>query len=190
MSVLNVFDPAMCCSTGVCGPQVDPVLPRFASDLEHLGSMGIKVTRYNLAQEPGAFAAEPKVKELLQTKGNDCLPILVLDGKVISEGTYPERPALLSMVGLTGVTPGEAVITPAVQELIALAVAVSTHSDQAFRFHYDQARKLGVSKEDMIQAVDIALTVQDGAGRTMLLQARKYLGIQETSACAPGSGCC
>ncbi|MBI3131790.1 MAG: arsenite efflux transporter metallochaperone ArsD [Acidobacteria bacterium] len=190
MTTLHVFDPAMCCPTGVCGPQVDPALPRFASDLDHLASMGIQVTRYNLAQEPGAFAAEPLVKELLQTKGNDCLPLLVLDGKVISEGAYPDRPTLLALVGLNGVKAGEALITPAVQELLALAVAMSTNSDQAFRFHYDQARKLGVPKEDMIKAVDIALTVQDGSSRTMLLQARKYLGIQEASACAPGSGCC
>lgn len=190
MPRLTVFDPAMCCATGVCGPQVDPVLPRFASDLDHLGSLGIQVTRFNLAQEPGAFAAEPEVKVRLQAQGNDCLPILMWDGKVISEGAYPDRPTLLAMVGLAGVAGGRPVITPAVQELIALAVSVSTHSDQAFRYHYDQARKLGVSKEDMIQAVDIALTVQDGAGRTMLQQARKYLGIQEATGCAPGSGCC
>ena len=31
MTHLQVFDPPMCCSTGVCGPQVDPELPRFAA---------------------------------------------------------------------------------------------------------------------------------------------------------------
>ncbi len=33
MTTIEVFDPAMCCSTGVCGPQVDPDLARFAADL-------------------------------------------------------------------------------------------------------------------------------------------------------------
>ncbi len=190
MATLHVFDPAMCCSTGVCGPQVDPALPAFASDLEYLGRLGVTVTRYNLAQEPGAFAAEPLVRERLQSMGPDCLPLLVLDGKVVSEGAYPDRPTLLALTGLDGAKAGEALLTPAVRELVALAVAMATNSDQAFRFHFDQARKLGVSKEDMIRAVDIALTVQDGSGQTMLRQARKYLGIQEASGCAPGSGCC
>ena len=48
MIKVQVFDPAMCCSTGVCGPSVDPVLPRFAADLEWLKSKGVQVERYNL----------------------------------------------------------------------------------------------------------------------------------------------
>ena len=49
MSKLQVFDPAMCCSTGVCGPSVDPALAHFASDLEALKSAGVVVERFNLA---------------------------------------------------------------------------------------------------------------------------------------------
>ncbi|MEX2621006.1 MAG: arsenic metallochaperone ArsD family protein, partial [Egibacteraceae bacterium] len=56
MVTVEVFDPAMCCSTGVCGPSVDPALARFASDLDWLGEQGAQVRRYNLGQEPGAFA--------------------------------------------------------------------------------------------------------------------------------------
>ena len=56
MIKLQVFDPAMCCSTGVCGPSVDPVLPRFSADLEWLKSReGVQVQRYNLAQEVAAL---------------------------------------------------------------------------------------------------------------------------------------
>lgn len=57
---LEVFDPAVYCSTGVCGPSVDPDLARFAGDLQWLSSDGVHVTRYNLATEPQAFAdSEP-----------------------------------------------------------------------------------------------------------------------------------
>lgn len=190
MSQLLVFDPAMCCSTGVCGPQVDPELPRFASDLDHLASLGLEIVRYNLAQEPGAFAEQALVKARLQVQGNDCLPLLLLDGRIISEGRYPDRATLLQLVGLAGGKFGEELLTPAVQELIALGVSIATHSDQAFRFHYDQARKLGVSKEDMIKTVDVALSVQDGATEITLRQARKYLGLEEAATCTPGAGCC
>ena len=55
MVVLQVFDPPMCCSTGVCGPKVNPALPRFAADLNWLKSQGVHVERFNLAQNPDAF---------------------------------------------------------------------------------------------------------------------------------------
>lgn len=190
MPTLQVFDPPMCCDTGVCGPQVDPVLPRFASDLECLASLGVTVSRHNLAQDPGAFVAVPLVKQFLQEKGNNCLPLLLVDGQVVSEGSYPDRATLLALVGAPKPAAGGSHLTPAVRELIALAVAISAHSDQAFHFHFDRARKLGVSKEDLIQAVDVALNVQDGAANLMLNQARKSLGIEAPSDCSPGSGCC
>jgi len=31
---IQVLDPPRCCSTGVCGPNVDPELVRFAADLD------------------------------------------------------------------------------------------------------------------------------------------------------------
>jgi len=55
MTAVRVFDPAMCCSTGVCGPSVDPQLARFSADLDWLTSQGVAVERFNLAQQPAAF---------------------------------------------------------------------------------------------------------------------------------------
>lgn len=51
MKKLEVFDPAMCCSTGVCGVEVDPVLAQFAADLKWVAEHGIAVERHNLGQE-------------------------------------------------------------------------------------------------------------------------------------------
>jgi hypothetical protein len=63
MSVtLRVFDPAMCCSSGVCGPSVDPELARFAADVAGCSKQGVAVERFNLSQQPGAFARPPPVK--------------------------------------------------------------------------------------------------------------------------------
>ena len=61
MKKLEVFDPAMCCPTGVCGVEVDPVLAQFAADLKWVEAHGVAVARYNLGQEPQAFAANPAV---------------------------------------------------------------------------------------------------------------------------------
>jgi len=70
----------MCCSTGVCGPSVDPELARFESDLRWLATQGADVTRYNLAQEPGEFAGRPVVAAMLTSGGEDVLPIVLVDG--------------------------------------------------------------------------------------------------------------
>ncbi|HTN04894.1 MAG TPA: arsenic metallochaperone ArsD family protein, partial [Planctomycetaceae bacterium] len=64
MKHVQIYDKPMCCSTGVCGPQVDPVLPRFAADLDWLKSQGHQVERFNLAQQPDAFIANPDVHQL------------------------------------------------------------------------------------------------------------------------------
>lgn len=101
MSHLDVFDPPMCCSTGVCGPSVDPLLAAFAADVEWLVSQGVSVTRYNLAQDPQAFVAHPLVKDALQREGDACLPLVVVNGDIVSRGTYPRRAELAQLAGVT-----------------------------------------------------------------------------------------
>ena len=97
---IEVFDPAMCCSTGVCGPTVDPELARFEADLRWLTTQGASVTRYNLAQEPGEFVARPVVAAMLQSGGEDVLPIVLVDGKVRFSGTRPSRADLAAPLGI------------------------------------------------------------------------------------------
>ena len=82
MTRVEVFDPPMCCSTGVCGPDVDPVLVRFAADLQWLAKEGVHVERHTLSQQPQAFAANSAVKSLLETEVNECLPLILVNGQV------------------------------------------------------------------------------------------------------------
>ncbi len=97
---LEVFDPAMCCPTGVCGPNVNPALVQFASDFLWVAGQGVHVERYNLAQQPQAFATNETVKTALEKYGNACLPLILLNGSIVSEGRYPGRDELARMVGL------------------------------------------------------------------------------------------
>ena len=99
MPTLQVFDPAMCCSTGVCGPGVDPVLARFASDLSWLEAQGVSVQRFNLGQQPEQFASAPQVLAELQADP-EVLPLIVVDGEIVSRRDYPTRRQLASWVGL------------------------------------------------------------------------------------------
>jgi hypothetical protein len=102
MTAVRVFDPAMCCSTGICGPSVDPELVRFAADLDWLKTQGVSVERFNLAQQPAAFAADAAVKAALETKGEAGLPLVKVDGEVKSSGVFPSRDELAAWAGLGG----------------------------------------------------------------------------------------
>ena len=97
---LQVFDPAMCCSTGICGPSVDPELVRFAADLDWLNGAGICVERFNLAQQPEAFVAHAAAKQALESEGASALPLIMVNGTVKSRGTYPSRQQLAEWAGL------------------------------------------------------------------------------------------
>jgi protein-tyrosine-phosphatase len=99
--VIRVYEPALCCNTGVCGPDVDESLVRFTADLEHLQGLGVDIARHNLANDPGAFAANPAVAGFLSVAGSDGLPLVLVDGVTVATGTYPDRARLLRMAGRT-----------------------------------------------------------------------------------------
>jgi len=99
MKKLEVFDPAMCCSTGVCGVDVDPVLVQFAADLKWAEEQGVSVQRHNLGQEPQAFAANPAIVKEMEL-GMDRLPIILVDGQIVSTGMYPSRQQLAQKLGI------------------------------------------------------------------------------------------
>ncbi len=100
MAVLEIYDPPMCCSSGVCGPAVNPALITFAADLEWLQGKGVEVRRFNLAQEPAAFAANPLVKEKLAVSLIACLPMILLDDRLMSHSVYPSRRELAVWAGV------------------------------------------------------------------------------------------
>ncbi len=100
MLKLEVFDPPQCCSTGVCGPGVDPKLVQFAADLHWLANQGVAVERFNLAQQPMAFAANAVVSATLRQSGNECLPLVLLNNAIVSRGTYPGRQELARFAGV------------------------------------------------------------------------------------------
>lgn len=100
MTTLTVYDPAMCCSTGICGTEVDQKLVNFAADLDWLKSLGIAVKRINLSQEPAAFAENAKVKSVLETSGIEGLPVVLIDDDLHSTGRFPGRQELAEMAGV------------------------------------------------------------------------------------------
>jgi hypothetical protein len=89
----------MCCSTGVCGVEVDPVLVAFNADLQWLAGQGVEVSRHNLSQEPQAFAANPAVLKEMEA-GMERLPVTLVDGRVVATGAYLSRAQLAQKLEL------------------------------------------------------------------------------------------
>lgn len=101
MKSVKIFDPALCCPTGVCGPSVDPELTRVASVVFSLSHKGFDVTRYNLANEPAAFVENEVVSEVLQKQGPDALPMVLVDGEVVKTGEYPSNEEFANWLGVS-----------------------------------------------------------------------------------------
>ena len=184
MTMLEVFDPAMCCSTGVCGPAPDPVLPAFAADLDWVADHGVAVRRFNLSQEPGEFVQRPAVQHLLTRDGDDALPIVMLGDTVLSSGRYPSRDELAGWAGVTD-TPPARLWSDAVAELVALGAAVGANCEPCFKFHYDKARKLGVAQDDLVASVRVAQQVKDTPAKAMLDLAGKLLAVDASAFGSP-----
>lgn len=94
MTMIQVFDPALCCSTGVCGVEVDQQLVGFSADVDWAKQNGADIQRFNLAQEPLVFAENGAVKNFLERSGAEALPLILIDGEVALAGRYPNRAEL------------------------------------------------------------------------------------------------
>ena len=196
MATIQVFDPALCCSTGVCGVDVDQQLVTFAADVDWLRKQGVTVERFNLAQQPQAFATNVAIRQLLETQGESALPAVVVDGTIKQSGCYPSRDQLATWAGTATV---HSIFTEQVAELVAIGAAIASNCEPCFKFHYDQARKLGVTDADMRRAVDLAQRVKETPARAVLDLASRYLDkkaslaaitVTAVSSAKPQGSCC
>jgi hypothetical protein len=100
MKKLEIFDPAMCCQTGVCGPATDPELLRVAAVIGAMRKMGAEILRYNAASQPEDFVNNKPVAAILEKEGADVLPVTVLDGKIVKAGEYPTNDEFAKWLGV------------------------------------------------------------------------------------------
>jgi hypothetical protein len=113
MSTIQIFDPALCCNTGVCGVDVDQQLINFAANVDWAKQNGAQIERFNLAQQPLAFARNAIVSAFLERSGQEALPLILVDGEVALAGRYPERAELARWASIASATPAKAEAKPA-----------------------------------------------------------------------------
>ncbi|HWR01825.1 MAG TPA: arsenite efflux transporter metallochaperone ArsD [Chlorobaculum sp.] len=101
MQSIQVFEPALCCSTGVCGVDVDQKLVTFTADVAWAKQNGVTVERFNLAQQPMMFAENPILREFLERSGQEALPVTLMGGDIVLAGIYPSRADLARWSGVS-----------------------------------------------------------------------------------------
>lgn len=111
MRTIQIYDPALCCSTGVCGVDVDQALVSFSADFDWARAEGALIERFNLAQQPMAFADNARVRGFLEASGAEGLPLVLVDGEVAMSGRYPTRGELADWAGIIDTPPDT--VTPA-----------------------------------------------------------------------------
>ena len=100
MGKMTIFEPSMCCSTGVCGPGVDPDLLRLATVLNNINKRGIVVERFNLTNNPQAFVDNSVINQLLNSDGIEILPVTILAGKVVKTKAYPTNEEFCKLLSI------------------------------------------------------------------------------------------
>lgn len=101
MKKIELFEPAMCCPTGVCGPSVDETLLMITNSFEALQKVAdVDAKRHCLSDEPATFSKNPDVLNAIKKDGKDALPITIVDGKVVKVGEYPTQDELTQYTGV------------------------------------------------------------------------------------------
>ena len=100
MKKMYIYESAMCCSTGVCGPSPDEELMRVSTLVDKLKKSGASIERYNLTNNTKEFMENKTVNSLLDEKGEDVLPVVIVDDEVVMTGKYPSNEEFYEMLFL------------------------------------------------------------------------------------------
>lgn len=185
-SVLEIYDPAMCCSTGVCGSDVDSTLVDFANDLKWLKSKGIEVKRFNLGHEPEAFKSNPEVLIRLKNEGSDILPIILVNHKVTSEGGYPNREQLCNWLGIDSNGSVKNLNTHLLQKL---QESVCIGDSDMMSTYFNEGKESGIEIHILVDSMQHGLDERQALTHEIIATANDLLGIKQ-NCCTPGGGCC
>ncbi|WP_312370173.1 arsenite efflux transporter metallochaperone ArsD [Lachnoclostridium sp.] len=100
MKKMFIYEPAMCCETGLCGVGVDPELLRVSTVINNLKKLGYEVTRYNLTSAPMEFVKNKTVNESMKTDGTKVLPITIVEDTIVKTGKYPTNDEFFEWLGV------------------------------------------------------------------------------------------
>ena len=88
VATVEIFEPPMCCPTGLCGPVQDQTLLDLLETVRSLESSGVKIARYQPNTNPTAFTNHAEVMAAVRARSTAALPITVVNGRVVKSGAY------------------------------------------------------------------------------------------------------
>ncbi|KPP96439.1 MAG: arsenical resistance operon repressor ArsD [Bacteroidetes bacterium HLUCCA01] len=95
---VEIFEPNLCCSTGVCGPTPDKALVNLQEMVSAAKKAGVTIHRYAINQQPLAFTGNDVIRAYIKENGTGNFPVTLIDGKVVKEKAYPDLQELAAHV--------------------------------------------------------------------------------------------
>jgi hypothetical protein len=95
---LELFEPSLCCDSGVCGPEPDKTLIDLQNTIQLLKKAGLEIKRYAINQAPIVFVQNTLVRDFIKANGTGKLPLALLDNQIIKSGDYPTIEELKALI--------------------------------------------------------------------------------------------
>jgi len=193
---ITILDPAMCCSTGVCGEDVDDALVETAANVKWLKSLGYEVNRHNISNDGVAFKDYPVAVEKLKAEGVDSLPYILVNDQIVMAGSYPTKTEWMKFLAnetSDGQSQKSEVDEAAKTNiLISIGAAIAASNEKALTHYVEEAKTAKLSLEEIANALNIGNNLRTEVSQSVVQTANALLSDMQpaTSSCCSGSGCC
>lgn len=193
---ITLLDPAMCCSTGVCGEDVDDALVQTAANVKWLKSLGYEVNRHNISNDGAAFKDYPAAIEKLQKEGMDSLPYILVNDEIVMEGSYPTKEKWMQF--LANETSEEQNPKTTIDNtaktniLISIGAAMAASNEKALKQFISEAKAAEISLEEIANAMNIGNDCRVKLSHEVIQTANALLNEMQPAAtsCCSGTSCC
>ena len=193
---ITILDPAMCCSTGVCGEDVDDALVQTAANVKWLKSLGYEVSRHNISNDGAAFKNYPTAVEKLQKEGMNSLPYILVDDQIVMVGSYPTKAEWMQFLAneISKEQSQKAQIKDVskINILIAVGSAIAASNEKALKQFINEAKTAEISVEEIANALNIGNSCKVDLSNEVIQTANSLLNEMQPTvySCCSGSSCC
>lgn len=194
---ITILDPALCCNTGVCGPDVDDALVQTAANVKWLKSLGYEVNRHNISNDGAAFKEYPVAIEKLKADGVDSLPYILINDQMVKTGEYPTKEEWFQLISPEPATSSDNISAKGqsfkrTETLIGIGAAIAASNESSLNEYVSVAKEMGIEIEEIALAMNIGNEAKNSLSSKVISRANSLLKDFQPaeSGCAPGSGCC
>jgi hypothetical protein len=97
---IRIYEPGMCCPTGLCGPSINPEIMRITTVMNTLEKDNVDIKRFNLTSNPDEFVNNNIINNLLVNEGEEVFPVTLLNDEIVKKRNYPNNEELSNWTGI------------------------------------------------------------------------------------------